>query len=505
MSQIRRQSIISSVMVYIGFALGFLNTYLFTKEGGFSQEEYGLVGIFVAVASLMFAVANFGMPSYIGKFFPYYKSNLQQAQNDMLTWAIVVAAFGFLLVMAGGIYFKDLIILKFGKNSPLLVKYYYWIFPLGFGLTLFSVLEAFAWQLRRAVITNYLREIQFRLFTTLLIVLSFAAVITSFDVFIKIYAFTYIATALILLLYLFSKKEINFTFTASLVTRKYYKKILSLISFVFGGTLIYGISLIFDSLVIASVMPDGLADVAVFSLGQYMASIVQAPQRGIIASSIGPLSQAWKDKDMGRILKIYRQSSINQLIFAAGMFTLIWLNFTDGIFTFNLQKGYLDAKWVFFFVGLYRIMDMGTGVNAQIIATSTLWRFEFYTGTILLALTLPLTYFLTKSSLGIIGPPVATLIAFFVYNSIRYWLLLKRYKLQPFTIKTLYTLLLAIVVYFICWLLFRHQQGFWWMVLRSSTFLILYIYGVVTLRLSSDLQPVWQTFLKKTGIKKGLQ
>ncbi|MBI3882851.1 MAG: hypothetical protein HY305_01140, partial [Sphingobacteriales bacterium] len=47
MSQIRRQSIISSVVVYFGFALGFLNTYLFAREGGFSKEEYGLTGIFI--------------------------------------------------------------------------------------------------------------------------------------------------------------------------------------------------------------------------------------------------------------------------------------------------------------------------------------------------------------------------------------------------------------------------------------------------------------------------
>ncbi len=35
MSQIRKQSIISSVVVYIGFALGFFNIYLFTRSGGF--------------------------------------------------------------------------------------------------------------------------------------------------------------------------------------------------------------------------------------------------------------------------------------------------------------------------------------------------------------------------------------------------------------------------------------------------------------------------------------
>jgi hypothetical protein len=233
-----------------------------------------------------------------------------------------------------------------------------------------------------------------------------------------------------------------------------------------------------------------------------MANLIQAPQRGIISSSMGPLSQAWKDKNLAKIGKIYKQSSINQLIFATGMFCLIWLNFSDGILTFHLQKGYLDAKWVFFFVGLYRIIDMGTGVNAQILATSTLWKFEFYTGTILLILTLPLTYFFTKSSLGILGPPIASLISFTVYNGIRYWFLLYRYKLQPFTIKTLYTICLSLVCYFICYFIYREQQGFWWMVLRSITFLTIYIYGMLQLQLSSDVIPVWNTLLKKSGLKK---
>jgi O-antigen/teichoic acid export membrane protein len=135
---------------------------------------------------------------------------------------------------------------------------------------------------------------------------------------------------------------------------------------------------VFDTILLASVNEKGLAAVAVYTLAQNMASLIQAPQRGIISSSIAALSKAWKDKDMKRISRIYSQSSINQLIFAVGMFSLIWLNFSDGIFTFHLKSGYLDAKWVFFFIGLMRIIDMGTGVNSQIIATSTLWKFEVF-------------------------------------------------------------------------------------------------------------------------------
>ena len=500
MSQIRRQSIISSLMVYIGFGLGFFNTYLYTKEGGFTQQQYGLVGIFIAIASLMFSVANLGMPSYISKFYPFYKDNLSKERNDLLTWALLISLIGFSFVAIGGIYFKDAIVYKFGKNSPELIQYYAWIFPLGLGLTLYSILETYAWQLKKSVLTNFLREIQFRLFATILIVFTLAGIIANFDIFIKIYSFTYLGVAIILLIYLLQKGEIYITTSLSVVTKKFYKKILTLISFVFGGTLVYGISLIFDSVVIASVL--GLANVAVFSLGQYIASIIQAPQRGIISSSIGPLSQAWKDKDMEKINRIYRQSSINQLIFAVGMFALIWLNFTDGIYTFHLQPGYAAARWVFFFIGVYRIIDMGTGVNAQIIATSIHWRFEFVTGTILLILTLPLTYFLTKSSLGIVGPAIASLIAFSVYNAIRYWFLYNKYSMQPFTIKTLYTLVLGIITFTCCYFLLHQYQGFWWMVARSSLFILLYGSGTVWLNLSTDIAPVWNTLQKKIFLKR---
>lgn len=502
MSQIRRQSIISSVMVYFGFALGFLNTYLFTKQGGFEKEEYGLTGIFIAVGTLMYSFANLGMPAYISKFYPYYNDNLDKKRNDLLSWALIFSLIGFCFVTVGGLYFRDLVIQKFG-NSPQLIKYYYWIFPFGLGLTLFGILETYAWQVKRAIVTNFLREVLFRVFTTILIVLTFVGLLSNFDVFIKIYSFTYLAIALIMLAYLIMKGYVHITFKVSRVTKKFFKKILTLIGFVFGGTLVYSISTVFDSLVIASVVKDGLAGVAVYSLAQNIASLIQAPQRGIISSSIGALSQAWKDKDMPRIQRIYRQSSINQLLFAVAMFSLIWLNFSDGVFTFKMQSGYINARWIFFFIGLYRIIDMGTGVNSQIIGTSTKWRFEFFTGIILLLLTLPLNYVLTKYYFGVIGPAVANLFSFAVYNGIRYWFLKTKYNLEPFSKATAYTILLGLACFAVCYFLFNNYTGLLWIFLRSATFVMLYGAGVIFLSLSSDVIPVWKVALKKIGIKKG--
>jgi len=486
MSNIRRQSIISSVIVYFGFALGFVNTYLYTKEGHFTESEYGLVSTFLAIANIMFSFANLGMMSYIYKFYPYYKDNVPSKKNDLLTWALVGSTIGFIVIIIIGIIIRDLVVQKYVTNAPDLVKYYSWLFPFGFGLTVYSVLEAYAWQEKQSVLTNLLREVLFRIFTTILIVLFFLGIIPLFDGFIKIYASTYLLLAAVLAAYLILTKRITFTLSISRVTKKYYKKILTLASFVWSGGLVFTVANVFDTLVIAAVMPNGLAYAGIYSLAQNMASLIQAPQRGIISAAIAPLSRAWKDKDLDKIRRIYQRSSINQLIFSVGMFCIIFMNFNDGVQTFSLKESYVLALPVFFFIGVMRILDMGTGLNAQIISTSTYWRFEFYTGLILLTLALPLNYFLTKS-FGVIGPAISNLIAFTVYNFIRCLFLWRKANMQPFNAKTFITIISGVVCFFVCYLFFNRYMGIEWIIIRTITFIILYGSSIYFLKLTPDL------------------
>jgi O-antigen/teichoic acid export membrane protein len=499
MSSIRRQSILSSGIIYLGFALGFLNTYLFTRQGGFSQSEYGLYGTFMGVANMINAFANFGMYAFIYKFYPYYQDNLKVRDNDMLGWAFATSLLGFLIVLVAGYIFKDLVIRKFSANSPDFVKYYSWVFPLGFGLTMYSILEAYAWQLKKSVLTNFLKEFLFKAITSILALFFFLHWIRKFDLFIKLFALTYMLLAGILLIILIRSGEIHITFRLSRVTKKFYKKIIVLCSFIWSGGLIQNIALVFDMIVISAVIPNGLAWAGIFSLAQNIASLIQAPQRGIVAASMGHLSRAWKDKDYDKIQRIYKRSSINQLIFACGIFVLIWINFMDGVKNFHLQPAYEQAKPVFLFLGLWRIVDMGTGLNSQIIGTSTLWRFEFFTGMILLAITLPLNYILAKK-MGVVGPAIATLISYSVYNGIRYIFLLRKFHLQPFSYRTGLTVLLAVTGYYFSYISFNQIHGFLAMAMRSIVFLVIYIGGALLLKLSPDVIPVWNTLKKKLAI-----
>ena len=133
MSQVRKQSIVSTIFVYGGFLIGFFSTYLFTRQGSvFTPSEYGLTNIFMAVGNIMFAFANLGTLAVGYKFYPYYNDNLPKKKNDLLTLTLLISILGFCCVILAGIVFKDLVI----KNSAVILRNSLNIisgfFPLGF-------------------------------------------------------------------------------------------------------------------------------------------------------------------------------------------------------------------------------------------------------------------------------------------------------------------------------------------------------------------------------------
>lgn len=499
MSQVRKQSIVSTVFVYTGFLIGFASTYLFTRQGSvFTPAEYGLTSIFIAVGNLMFAFANLGMVSVVYKFYPYYNDNLTKKKNDLLTWTLLVSIIGFCCVILAGIVFKGFVIRKFG-NSPEFIQYYFWVFPFGFTLLIFSMFEVFAWNIRKSIFTTFLRELLFRFLTLLLIFLLSFKLIRSFDTFIKLYAFTYGVVALILLVYLVWKKEFYITFTISRVTKKFYKKMVSMASLIYVGSTIYTIATFIDTIIIMSLL--GTDAVGIFTLGFVVSGLVQAPQRGAIAASIPVLSKAWKDKDYEKINLIYQRSGINLLIASLGIFLIVWLNYVDAVHTFKLKPAYIESQWIFFFLGLARVVDLGTGVNSQIIGTSTFWRFEFISGMVLLALAVPLNYYLVKHY-GIIGAGYSTLISYSVYNLIRIGFLKRKFNMHPFSIQTVYAIILAFVSYFICYFAFRSVHGFFAIVSRSTVFIALYAGSVIYFDLTPDVLSVWDTMKNRVSKKK---
>ncbi len=505
-AKIRRQSIISSLVIYVGFAIGFVNTTLLGQEDLFSSEENGLVFLFVKVAVLIASLATIAMPNYILKFYPYYKNRINPDKNDMLSIALAVGITGFIIVFLLGYFFESLVVRKYSANSPLFVNYYYWVYALGFGLTLFNILEAYCQSIQKPVIATFLKEVEWRSLTLIFIVLYVTGVIDNYSLFIKLYALTYLGIALTLFVYLLWIGAIRFTFKISFVTKRIRKILLRFTSVVYFALVVSTLSQVFDTIVIGSVVEEGLKSVAIFTLAELMTSVIQAPHRGVVNVATAHLADAWKNKDLQRVNRIYVRSSINLLVASLLLFCLIALNFLDAIPFFGFKPEFATGYTAFLIMGATRVIDLGTGVNAQVIATSRYWRFEVWSNIILLVMMLPLTYLFAKMY-GIIGPPIAGLISFTVYNSIRIYFIWRKFGLFPFNVKSIYNIALAAVAFFATWFIFRHGHGFWALAGRTVLFTALYAAGVSYLKLSPDIGPVlyslkqrWLNLKSKTGL-----
>jgi len=105
MSGIRKQAIISSILVYIGIPFGALNTYFFVKQGAFTSDQYGLTRLFNDMGQNFYVLASLGVIPVIYKFYPYYKDNLSDHENDLLGRSFLKAFIGFILVAIACYFF----------------------------------------------------------------------------------------------------------------------------------------------------------------------------------------------------------------------------------------------------------------------------------------------------------------------------------------------------------------------------------------------------------------
>lgn len=482
MSGIRKQSITSSLLVYIGVGIGAINTYLFVKNGSFTKEQYALTRLFFDIGNNIYVLSCLGVIVVLYKFYPYYKDNIPDEENDLLGRSLVMVVFGFTGVCIAGYFVEPYVIQKFSGNAPLLVDYYHWIFVFACGITFYSVFEGYMWAMQKTVLTNFLRETGMRLLTFFMIMLYVFQWI-SFHEFILLFSFLYIILALTLIIFLWQKKLLYLTLKPSRATLKYRKKMTGMQLLIYGGTIITTLGQTIAGITIASLK--GMEQTAIFSLALYASNLIQIPQRSIQSIATGVLVRAWKDKNYNEIHRIYQRSCINMLLLAILIFGNVWLNAKDGLQVLNIQEDYALGLRAMFVLGILKIIDAGTGLNGTVIAASNFWKFEFLSGILLLLLLIPLNYFFIKS-FGFIGSAYAELIAYSVYNFVRFEFIRRKFNMQPFTIKTLYTLMVGIVAFTGVYFLFQHMGGWSAMILRSVIFSSIIIAAVFILKISPD-------------------
>jgi O-antigen/teichoic acid export membrane protein len=262
-----------------------------------------------------------------------------------------------------------------------------------------------------------------------------------------------------------------------------WRKMLGMQSLIFGGMIIQALGQTMDSIFIASMK--GLGFAGVYTLALYAANFIQIPQRSMQSIATGIVSQAWKDKNYAEINRIYQRSSINMLLMSLFIFGCLLLNIENLFSVLKVQENYTAAINLMIVLGLVRVIDAGTGVNGTIIATSTFWKFDFFSGIILLAIRLPLAYIMIRQ-FDIIGAAYAELISISLYNFIRFEFLRRKFNMQPFTAKTIQSILLFSIAFASSFYLLKDINGWLGMIFTTAIFSVQIILIIVWGKLTPD-------------------
>ena len=227
---------------------------------------------------------------------------------------------------------------------------------------------------------------------------------------------------------------------------KFLKEISVYVFYVVLGGFASTVIISIDTMMLAALL--GLKETGVYTIAFFIGTVIEVPRRSL-SSIVTPLiAEAWKNDNLLKIKELYIKTSINQLIIGSWIFLGVWLNIDDLFSLIHNGEIYKLGKYVVFFIGLSKIIDMLSGVNSEIIFTSVHYRFNFYISLILVVLTIVTNYILIPIY-GIVGAAIATAFSVFLFNLIKFIFIWLAFKIQPFSSKTLISILISVVCYFI--------------------------------------------------------
>ena len=488
MGIIQKQSIINSIITYVGIGLGFIST-LYLYPNILEPDEYGLTRLLLSVAFIFSQFAHLGMKNTAIRFFPYFE-NEQKQHNGFLFLTLVIPLAGFFLFLCVAFLFDDLL-LDYYSSASLFSDYYWYLIPLVFGILYFEVLNSYVRARLHSVPGSVVSEIVLRVIAIILLIVFWFDGIT-FNQFMVGFAGSYAAQPAFLLLFLFSKDELflkpNFAYLkTTLIKRMTNYGLFS----VLGGVTTLVVNNI-DIIMLGSLA--GLTETGIYAIAFYIGSVISVPQRSIGKIATPLVSKYLKEKKLKEVAKIYKSSSINQMI--PGF--LIFVGIAANLHNLNdiLPDTYTNISSVVLIIGISKLIDMTAGINGSIIMTSKYYRFDLVSMIFLVLLSILLNYLLIPVY-GITGAAIATATSLFLYNMIKGIYVWLKFRMQPLSPKLIIVIFLSLIILLGSLQVERIGNLYVDLSLRSVIITILYSIGILAFNVSEEANKIWADIKSK--------
>jgi O-antigen/teichoic acid export membrane protein len=491
MGLIIRQSLKSSVGYYIGVVLGAINT-LFVSTRFLTPDQLGVSRILLENSLIFAAFAHLGTPYISDRFFAHFQDNAKK-HNGFLVFLLTFPLIGFTLFSILFLLFNQYIENYFIANSPSVVPFLWLTLPMTFCWLYILVLEAYCRANGRTAIPTFLREAVFRTINIMLIIMVGLRWI-SFDLFLILFVVAMFVIVAILLFYVYHLGKLYLKWDASLWTKTLiYQMVVFGLIIIVGGL---GVNLILfiDRNVLANQI--GTTSVAIFMVASYIATVIEIPSKSIRQISGPIIASAILRKDDSKIKELYVKSSSNLFLLGGIMLILITCNIDNLFSLLPKSEIYAQGKWVVVIIGIAKWIDMSLGLNNEVIGYSKYYKFNTYFIILLAIAAIALNYLLIPK-FGVLGAAIATGVITVFASCIRLLFVNYTFKLMPFGssfTKSSLILTACLMIGLIfpdlgSTLLLRVLT----IVIKSGLVSFLFIFLLLRLRVSEDIQAIYTT------------
>jgi O-antigen/teichoic acid export membrane protein len=480
MKIIAKQSILTTFSSYLGVLIGYFNV-LWLLPYVLDPGQLGLFRTVQDLALILVPFAQLGIGNGITRFYP----RIKEQQFSFFTMSLLMSLLGALLVALLFVGLRDYLVQAFAANSPEVIDFFGVVLLVMLFSVLNSILDAFSRSFLEIAVPTFFREVFLRILVSLITLayfiqwIDFAQLIWSLS---AIYLLTLLGMAIYMGKMGIFKLEFSFNAFPIGFRREFIKY--NLITFLgtTGSLLIMKI----DSLMVAAMI--GLDANAVYSIGFAIAIVIEMPRRAVSQVVMPVIAAYFEENQLEKINTLYRQVAVHQLLICLLLFIGIWANVNNLYHFIPNKEVYETGKWVVFWIGLGKIVDVLFSINGEIIVYSRYYVFNI-TATLIMSVLVITMNLLLIPQYGIEGAAIASLIAMVGYNLIKYLYVKIRLKLDPFSLDILKITSLGLSVYGLQhFLMIWSPTGFIDLIIRTVMISSLYILGIYGLKIAPQSQ-----------------
>ncbi len=427
---IQRQATRNAISILFGTIAGAVNTILILPAAfdGF-EEGWGLLKVLTAYAMIFSQFIHGGIPNAIIRYFPKLNDD---SRSIFLGRLFLIPLFGsllFLLLIA--LTGSEGLRLVNPDDAEMLRNRLPELFVLTTVLTFFFALNGYVSAILKTTLFQFLNETFLKgwyLFVATLFLVDYI----SFDRLLLLYIAGYIIATLFLVAQALQNGfRIRLTGTPFPVPRR------EIVAYSIYSILDRGASIVVTNLDIIMIgILATLEDVAFYTLAFYIGSVTMMPQKSILTIANPVASAAVAANDNNALSEVYRKSSLMQVLLGGIIFAAIWASIDEIMFL--LPDKFSGGKWVVFYIGLAKLVQMATGVSGGVLVYSKHFRLNFRLNIVLIALTILTNYYFMHPdhlNMGITGAALATFIAFAIHNVFKVVFIQRYFGMNPFNAK----------------------------------------------------------------------